>query len=884
MVYNNKFLLQIFSVFFICGLTLPSNAQNPYQTCQTALEIAPTDHYCSKTAEFENSGATNALAKASCFTATTGGDVWIKITTIATDLTITVRGRSNGSLNTLSQPQVALYLGPCNSLVEVACMKSNTSNIAELFKNGLSVGTDYYIRIQGAAANMGTFELCFDNYFPQTIPGSDCATSSASILCDQNSFAVKKVSGNGANKNELPAGNCLGSGETNSTWFKWTCDQPGKLTFTITPINPDDDIDFLLFELPNGLDDCSNKITLRCEAAGATDCQFEPQCCGPTGLKDGYTDTEEPPGCSPTAKNFLAPLVMQAGKSYALMINNYSGSGNGFNIEFGDAGPGVGTFVGAKTDFTIDKDTVCAGDTIHVTEASPASTGSITSWNWTFGANAIAIQGNNVKSTSFVQNTPGRHNISLTVKTKYGCQVSTVKTYSILELPKANFEIVNDSVFCEGQTINVNDKSSIEGGSIVGYDWNFGQGATPATATNVKSASFKATTGIHTATLMVTSDQGCKNSLQKQYEVVTMPVANFNLTSGDKYCLDQAIEVEDLSNVSGVGISTKWTFDPTANPKEAFDQKKVTFNQTSPGAHSVTLEVTNRNRCTSTAVKPYTVFDYPKPDFDVTSKNNFCVGSPIDVLNKSIAANGDPVKTLKWNFGAGAIPDTLINVQSGSFIQNAPGSYNISLDLASENGCSKSTSKAYTTICCINNDIIKNDTVFNIYIGDSVKLALKETNPDYTYQWIPADNLSCSDCPEPVASPLNTTNYQLNVTDAYGCTSTFNIQVFVNIRPEDANTHYFVPTGFSPNEDGNNDYFTIYSAKGVHNINFMKIYNRWGALLWEGYDLAPNDERKGWDGYYKGKPVNNGTYTYIAEIKLYDNTVQLIRGSVDVVR
>jgi hypothetical protein len=63
---------------------------------------------------------------------------------------------------------------------------------------------------------------------------------------------------------------------------------------------------------------------------------------GPTGLKDGSTDIEEDAGCNTPGKdNFLKPLDMVAGKSYALVINNFSSTNNGFAINFG----GTGTFL-----------------------------------------------------------------------------------------------------------------------------------------------------------------------------------------------------------------------------------------------------------------------------------------------------------------------------------------------------------------------------------------------------------------------------------------------------------------------------------------------------------------------------------------------------------
>ena len=70
----------------------------------------------------------------------------------------------------------------------------------------------------------------------------------------------------------------------------------------------------------------------------------------------------------------------------------------------------------------------------------------------------------------------------------------------------------------------------------------------------------------------------------------------------------------------------------------------------------------------------------------------------------------------------------------------------------------------------------------------------------------------------------------------------------------------FIPNSFSPNNDGNNDVFYF---RGRHILDFsMKIYNRWGELLFE--TTNPNT---GWDGMYNGKIVQDGIYTWKIEFK-----------------
>jgi hypothetical protein len=171
---------------------------------------------------------------------------------------------------------------------------------------------------------------------------SDCPV--AVVLCDKNMALFAQTVGAGDIITELDDALCFNNGipglhnESNSTWLSWTCGQSGSLTFVITPLKQDDDIDFALYRLPNGLGNCAGKQMIRCNAAGAS---FPSPCMGPTGLSFNETDESEDAGCSDVDDNaFIAPIEMEAGAVYALGVNNYTPSGEGFTISF----DGSGTF------------------------------------------------------------------------------------------------------------------------------------------------------------------------------------------------------------------------------------------------------------------------------------------------------------------------------------------------------------------------------------------------------------------------------------------------------------------------------------------------------------------------------------------------------------
>jgi Secretion system C-terminal sorting domain len=173
---------------------------------------------------------------------------------------------------------------------------------------------------------------------------SDCPE--AIVLCDKNMAVFAQTIGAGNVTTELDDALCFNSGggvginnESNSTWLSWTCGQSGSLTFVIAPLKQEDDIDFALYRLPFGTGNCTSKVVLRCNAAGAN--SFPSLCMGPTGLSTNETDESEDAGCGESDDNtFLAPIYMEAGVVYALCVNNYTPDGEGFTISF----DGTGTF------------------------------------------------------------------------------------------------------------------------------------------------------------------------------------------------------------------------------------------------------------------------------------------------------------------------------------------------------------------------------------------------------------------------------------------------------------------------------------------------------------------------------------------------------------
>jgi gliding motility-associated-like protein len=94
----------------------------------------------------------------------------------------------------------------------------------------------------------------------------------------------------------------------------------------------------------------------------------------------------------------------------------------------------------------------------------------------------------------------------------------------------------------------------------------------------------------------------------------------------------------------------------------------------------------------------------------------------------------------------------------------------------------------------------------------------------------------------------------------------------------------FIPNVFSPNSDGVNDLFAIYGNQAALIVRELRIYNRWGGQVFEGKDIPLNDETRGWDGYFDGKPLNPDVFTFYAVIRFIDGEEVLYKGDITLVR
>ncbi len=201
------------------------------------------------------------------------------------------------------------------------------------------------------------------------------------------------------------------------------------------------------------------------------------------------------------------------------------------------------------------------------------------------------------------------------------------------------------------------------------------------------------------------------------------------------------------------------------------------------------------------------------------------------------------------------------------------GAYEITIN--SENGCPIDTSIVLTNSNALTIDASPDISTINF--GDTVQL---NATGGITYSWSPSLSLDCSNCSNPMASPQSSTTYVVVGTDANGCEGGDTVSIVVITEPEVCG-EIFVPTVFSPNGTGTSANKTICVYGGcVSEIRF-EIFNRWGEKVFETTNINLTEC---WDGTYKGKEMNAGTFVYKLIVTRTNNEIIEQTGNINLIR
>jgi gliding motility-associated-like protein len=466
---------------------------------------------------------------------------------------------------------------------------------------------------------------------------------------------------------------------------------------------------------------------------------------------------------------------------------------------------------------------------------------------------------NSASSPDITVQPTGTETYALTVTDQCGSTVTTAAAVQVNDLPEVLFDLP-PRLTCLEDTVMLSAVNSTHGAEFsLQWDTPDGQFATEPDGLTA----FINAAGMYTLTI-VNLETGCTNSGETYVETDTVPPV---AAAGDDFviaCGAGLASLDGSGSDRGAQISYQWSTD-----SGHFASEPTSISPDIDAAGVYTLLVTNtENGC---AAQDEVVVTQLTPEASFELQQPLCYGDPGSIQFQQVTG-GTPPYAYSVDGGTTYQPNQ-------RFPALPPGNYN--LLVKDDNGCRFETSASITqpdsTIAIIQ------PAEATIAFGESYTINVQTnlTGADIAQVfWSNAGTLDCEDCLRPVASPQRTTDYLMTIVSQNGCTDQAAFRLFV-----DRSQAVYVPNAFSPNGDGSNDRFYIAARAGtVENIRTFQIYNRWGALVFKGDNLLPNNPAHGWDGTLGGEVVKNSVLAWFAEIEFTDGSVELFKGDLQLFR
>lgn len=403
-----------------------------------------------------------------------------------------------------------------------------------------------------------------------------------------------------------------------------------------------------------------------------------------------------------------------------------------------------------------------------------------------------------------------------TVKVFKGtCEKDTTITVNMLPLPAVTF--TGNQVLCIG------DSTTITAAGGTGYVWNIGPVVDSIRVGPVSTTTYS---------LQVTGANGCIKDTTVRVIVNHYP--NITIGGDTSICPGDSALI-----VASGGFTFHWSTGSTYNSTYVKPIVNTTY----------TVQVSDfgctRDSTITVKLKPIPLAAINPPN------QSICPG-----VTTSLVASGGII--YGWNTG-----DTIDSI---SVTPLATTMYIVSV---STGGC-KAYDTGYVTVLPLPAGTTAGATT--IINGQSTTISVTSSIPG-TYSWSPSISLSCDTCPNPIASPTNTTTYTVIITDSSGCRTIDTI--VIKVKPKCG--PIYLPNAFSPNGDGINDMLYV-MGNCIKEMNLV-IYDRWGNTVFES-----SDPIIGWDGTFKGQPMNTGTYVYTLRTVDEDNNTVVTKGNITLVR
>lgn len=349
----------------------------------------------------------------------------------------------------------------------------------------------------------------------------------------------------------------------------------------------------------------------------------------------------------------------------------------------------------------------CQRNTTSFQNLTTTSTG-FSTYKWYFGDGDSSVLG----FPSHIYTTFGSFNVRLVATTDLGFVRDTTITIQVLETPDVVFSVPNR---CEGFAFAAQNNTVYTTGNYTSV-WDLGDGNTN---TNNQPTFSYAAPGTYLIRLVVTGDNGCKDSFSREATLFETPAASF-MESANNVCASVVLNFENTSTLNIGKFGSTWRF----GNQGVSNLVNPNFQFSGPGTYDVRLVVESEFGCRDTVNRSITILQSPTVDF---TSAGFCSQSPVVFTNNTIVPSGTNV-TYSWNFNNEANSSS----ENPSHLFTIPGNKSVSLLAILDNGCQATVTKTVTISPQANASFeTVNQACDIVYFNNTTKLAAGTVN----YSW-----------------------------------------------------------------------------------------------------------------------------------------------------
>lgn len=317
-----------------------------------------------------------------------------------------------------------------------------------------------------------------------------------------------------------------------------------------------------------------------------------------------------------------------------------------------------------QVDFTFT--TVCPGFPTNLNDASiVAGSATIANWQWDIG-NDGSIE-TTTQNGAKIWNTGGNYDVELMVVSTDGCKDSVVHSVLVLPKPVADF---SNTTICFGTATNFTDNSTVSmNNTITDWNWNFDDANIAMIQNPTNDYGIH---GLYNVTLMVETNNGCRDTITKEVEVYSKPVIDFSMQNVCEY--ERVIFINNTTIPGGDNMTYLWNF----GDNSVLSVESPTHLYNTEGVYSVNLQATSINNCVSDSTIAVEIYDEPSAQFALT---NGCVYDDFTFTDYSITTS--TISNWNWDYSDG----NTSTLQSPIHTFNSEGIYPVRLIVITSDQC-----------------------------------------------------------------------------------------------------------------------------------------------------------------------------------------------------